>query len=195
MGQIRCVIYCRVSTSDQNCDRQELDLLAYAARCGYQVVGIYKETASGSKNDRQERKKVCQLARDRQIDVILCTELTRWGRSLPDLIESLNDLHSWSVSLIAQTGMQFDLATPHGKLIAGIMGSFAEFEKDLLKERVKSGIAAARSRGKKLGRPQGGKTSDNCQRIKKLRAEGLSLRAIGQKLGLSKSSVERALIP
>ena len=127
-------IYCRVSTHDQNCDRQERDLKSYADRCDYHVVRIYKEVGSGAKNDRLERKKITELARARSIDIILVSELTRWGRSTIDLIDSLHQLQSYGVSLIAQNGFQFDLSTPHGKMIASIMATLAEFERDLLKE-------------------------------------------------------------
>ena len=188
MGQI-AAIYCRVSTKDQNCDRQQRDLVAYAERCGYEVQGVYKETGSGAKNDRKIRAAVCDIARARSIDIILVSELTRWGRSTPDLINSLHDLHSWGVSLIAQSGFQFDLATPHGKLIAGVMASMAEFERDLLRERVLSGIAAAKARGTICGRPPGGKTIDNCPRIRELMASGRSARSIALEVGLSKSAV------
>ncbi len=190
MGQ-KAAIYCRVSTSDQNCDRQERDLLTYADRCGYEVVEVFKETASGSKNDRQLRRKVVELARARDIEVILCSELTRWGRSTSDLISSLHELHSWNVSLIAQSGFQFDLATPHGKLIAGVMASMAEFERDLLRERVNSGLANARARGQKLGRPRGGKTRSLCPQIRERFKQGRSVRSIAAELKISKSSVDR----
>ena len=93
-----------------------------------------------------------QLAQARKIEGILITEMTRWGRSLPDLISTMTELHAFGVSLIAQTGFQFDMATPQGKLLAGILGSLAEFERDILKERIKSGIATAKAKGKKLGR-------------------------------------------
>ena len=135
MGQLRAVIYARVSTADQNCDRQVGDLEAFAARAGYEVVGTWRETASGTKDQRPERKKILALAQDRKIDVILVTELTRWGRSMVDLVHSLQALQAWNVSLIAQSGIQFDLKTPQGKLIAGVMATLAEFERDLLRER------------------------------------------------------------
>ena len=80
MGQ-KVAIYCRVSTSDQSCARQERDLLEYAARAGDKVVSVWKETASGTKTERPQRKKVMALAQARQIDAVLVTELTRWGRS------------------------------------------------------------------------------------------------------------------
>jgi DNA invertase Pin-like site-specific DNA recombinase len=188
-GQIRAAIYTRVSTKDQNCDRQQADLNAYASRCGLAVIGTYTETQSGAKNDRIERKKVIQLARSRSIDAVLVTEISRWGRSSADLIMTLEELASYGVSLIAQTGMQFDLSTPHGKLIAQILSSMAEFERELIRERIRSGLSNARSKGKVFGRPKGGKVANSCNQVRKLRAQGKSFRAIAKEVGISKSSV------
>jgi putative DNA-invertase from lambdoid prophage Rac len=109
LGQV--AIYCRVSTDDQSCERQERDLRAFARRAGHRVVGVFKETASGARNDRAERQKVMALAQAREIDAILVTELSRWGRSTQDLVQTLDDLHSWKVSVLAQTGLSFDLST------------------------------------------------------------------------------------
>jgi DNA invertase Pin-like site-specific DNA recombinase len=80
LGQ-KAAIYCRVSTADQCCERQERDLRAFAERAGYEAVGVFKETGSGAKLDRVERRKVMALAQARQIDAVLVTELSRWGRS------------------------------------------------------------------------------------------------------------------
>jgi len=91
------------------------------------------------KDERTERKKVLALAHVRDIDAILVTELTRWGRSMLDLFHTLQDLQAWNVSLVAQTGLQFDLRSAQGKLIASLMSALAEFERDLLRERVRSG--------------------------------------------------------
>jgi len=113
------------------------------------------ETASGAKDDRAERKEVLALAEARKVDVILVTELTRWGRSMLDLFHTLQDLQAWGVSLVAQTGLQFDLRSAQGKLIASLMAALAEFERDLLRERVRSGIAAAQKRGVVFGRRPG----------------------------------------
>lgn len=188
-GRVRVGIYCRVSTHDQICDRQESELKSYAARCNYDVVRIFKEVGSGAKVDRLERKRVIALARARQIDIILVSELTRWGRSTIDLIDSLTQLQSWGVSLIAQNGFQFDLSTPHGKMIASIMATLAEFERDLLKERISSGIANARAKGKVFGRRKGRKVAAQCDRIRALKSQGKSYRQIGLEIGMSKSSV------
>jgi putative DNA-invertase from lambdoid prophage Rac len=77
----RAALYCRVSTADQSCARQERDLAVFAARAGYEVAGVFKETGSGAKLDRAERKKVMALAQRREIDAVLVTELSRWGRA------------------------------------------------------------------------------------------------------------------
>ena len=116
LGQ-SAALYCRVSTADQTCARQERDLRAFAKKAGYKVAGVWKETASGAKNERSERKQVLALAQARNIDVILVTELTRWGRSMLDLFHTLQDLQAWGISLVAQTGLQFDLRSAQGKLM------------------------------------------------------------------------------
>jgi DNA invertase Pin-like site-specific DNA recombinase len=190
----RAVIYCRVSTDDQCCSRQEQDLTQYAERAGYQVVGVFKETASGGHNERPERKKVLDLVRTRKVDVILVTELTRWGRSTQDLLDTFQLLQSRKVSLIAQTGIEFDLSTPMGKLIATFMSGLAEFERDLIRERVKSGIAAAKARGQHHGRRSGSTTLKVAQvesKVLQLVEQGKSYRAIAHSLGINKNTITR----
>jgi DNA invertase Pin-like site-specific DNA recombinase len=187
----RVAIYCRVSTTDQSCERQERDLLEYAAVCGFEVVGVWKETVSGTKHDRTERSKVMDLAQSHSIDAILVTEMTRWGRSTIDLIETLQSLHSWHVSLIAQTGLQFDLNTPQGRLIAHLMASLAEFERDLVRERVRSGVAAAKARGQKFGRQPGQRVKADklAPKVLQMVQSGYSYRKIATSLHLSKTTV------
>jgi DNA invertase Pin-like site-specific DNA recombinase len=188
MGQV--AIYCRVSTDDQSCERQERDLGAFAKRAGHTIVGVFRETASGARNDRVERAKVMALAQAREIDAILVTELSRWGRSTQDLVQTLDDLHSWKVSVLAQTGLSFDLSTASGKLMRTIMAGLAEFERDLIRERVKSGLAAARARGVPLGWRVGQRPSDNkAKKVLAMHRDGLSYRLIGRNLGLSKNTV------
>jgi DNA invertase Pin-like site-specific DNA recombinase len=123
--------------------------------------------------------------------VILVTELTRWGRSMLDLFHTLQDLQAWGVSLVAQTGLQFDLRSAQGKLIASLMAALAEFERDLLRERVRSGIAAARKRGVVFGRRPGQriKADRYAPKVLKLVGEGQSYREISHRLGLSKNTV------
>ena len=190
MGQ-RAALYCRVSTADQSCARQERDLAAFAVRAGYEVVGVFKETGSGAKLDRAERKKMMALARRREIDVVLVTELSRWGRSTLDLLHTLKELDAWRVSVIAMNGLAFDLSTPHGRMMATIIAGIADFERELLQERIRSGIAAAKARGKRLGRQPGQRPKSDrlTPKVLALVAEGRSYRLIGRELGLSKNTV------
>jgi DNA invertase Pin-like site-specific DNA recombinase len=190
LGQ-RVALYCRVSTADQSCARQERDLAAFAERSGYDVVGTFKETGSGVKLDRAERRKVLALAQRREIDAILVTELSRWGRSTTDLLATLKDLEARRVSVIALNGMAFDLSTPHGRMIATVLAGIAEFERELIQERIRSGIAAAKARGKRLGRQPGQRPKSDRLAPKVLVriGQGRSYRLVGRELGLSKNTV------
>jgi putative DNA-invertase from lambdoid prophage Rac len=190
LGQ-RVAIYCRVSTADQSCERQERDLAAFATRAGYEVVGIYKETGSGVRVDRAERKKVMALAQARRIDAVLVAELSRWGRSTLDLLHTLKELESRRVSVIAMNGLAFDLTTPHGRMMATILAGLAEFEGELIRERIRSGLAVAKARGKRLGRRPGQRPKSDrlAPKVLALVAQGRSYRLIGRELGLSKNTV------
>lgn len=117
--------------------------------------------------------------------------MTCWGRSTLDLIHTLQDLAHWRVSLIAQTGIEFNLDTPQGKLIANIMVILAEFERDLVRERVRSGLAAAKARGVKLGRQLGQRVKADCleSKVLLLGEQGHSYRVIASQLHLSKTTV------
>ena len=187
----KVALYCRVSTAEQSCERQEKDLMAWAERSHYEVVAVFKETASGSKDSRAERKQVMELARQKYIDSILVTELSRWGRSTVDLLSSLQELHGWGVSLMALNGVQFDLSSPHSKVMTTIFASISEFERDLIRERVKSGIAVAQANGKHIGRKEGDfrKTDKIALSVLSLLHEGQSYRQIAGKHNISKTTV------
>lgn len=184
-------IYTRVSTGDQDCDRQVEDLKKYALALGYEIHSVYKETASGAKNDRAERAKVLALAKSRKIDAVLVTEMSRWGRSTIDLLNTLQELDAKKVSLVALNGSDFDLSTPAGKMMSTVLAAVAEFERDLIRERVKSGLENAKAKGKKLGRQEGDnyKQRKYEKRVAALRAEGKSYRAIAEELKLNKDTV------
>jgi putative DNA-invertase from lambdoid prophage Rac len=190
LGQ-RVALYCRVSTADQSCARQERDLTAFAARAGYEVIATFKETGSGVKADRLERRKVLALAQAHHIDAVLVTELSRWGRSTTDLLATLKELQARRVSVIALNGMAFDLSTPHGRMIATVLAGIAEFERELTQERIRSGIAAAKARGKRLGRQPGQRPKSDrlAPKVLALIAQGRSYRLIGREVGLSKNTV------
>ena len=168
-----------------------MELTGFAERGGYAVIGVFKETASGASANRSARNRILDLAQARQIDAILVSELSRWGRSTQDLLDTLNKLAGWKVSVVAMSGMTFELDTPHGRMMATMLAGIAQFERDLLSERVKSGLAAARARGKKLGRQPGQRPKSVKLAPKGVQAvaEGCSYRWIARDLGISKNTV------
>ncbi|WP_407205214.1 recombinase family protein [Enterobacter cloacae] len=171
---------------------REFDLRAFAGCAGYDVVGIFKETGSGTKLDRAERKKVRRLpSPDKLMQSRLVTELSRWGRSTLDLLNTLRELENWKVSVIAMNGMAFDLSSPYGRMLATFLSGIAEFERDLISERVKSGLAVAKARGKRLGRQAGVRPKSDrlLPKVVAMRAEGRSYRWIARELGISKNTV------
>jgi putative DNA-invertase from lambdoid prophage Rac len=190
----RVAIYTRVSTSDQSCERQVAELTGYAERSNLEIVAIVKETASGAKNDRAERQKVMNLARKRQIDMVLVSELSRWGRSTTDLRSTIEDLAARQVAIRALNGPDLDISTAQGKLMLNLLAAISEFERDLLQERIKSGIAHARSKGTKSGKAIGRPAFDRTERVERLLVEGKSVRAIASELGISKTTVMKIKI-
>jgi putative DNA-invertase from lambdoid prophage Rac len=126
-------------------------------------------------------------------EAVRCLKLTpmRWGRSTMDLMQTIHELEAWNISLIAQTGIQFDISTAQGKLLASLMASLAEFERDLLRERVRSGLSAAKARGKKLGRQPGERPKSDklIPMVLQLLKEGESHRKIAAELSSSKNTV------
>ena len=153
--------------------------------------GYSGETALGASANLAARKKVMDLAQTRQIDAVLVSELSRWGRSTQDLLATLHRLAGWKVSVVAMNGMTFELDTPHGRMMATVLAGIAQFERDLISERVKSGLAAAKARGKKLGRRPGQRPKSDRLAPNVLQAvsEGRSYRWIARDLGISKNTV------
>lgn len=143
------------------------------------------------KLDRAERKKVLALAQAREIDAVLVTELSRWGRSTLDLLHTLEELEAKRISVIALNGMAFDLSTSSGRMMATIIAGIATFERELIQERIRSGMAAAKARGQKLGRQSGQRPKSDrlAPKVLALVAQKRSYRLIGRELGLSKNTV------
>lgn len=190
----RVALYTRVSTSDQSCERQVTELTAYAERSDFEIVAVFKETASGAKNDRIERNKVVDLARKREIDIVLVSELSRWGRSTADLRATIEDLAARQVAIRALNGPDIDISTAQGKLMLNLLAAISEFERDLLQERIKSGVAHARSKGTKSGRAIGRPAFDRTERLKRLLEEGRSIRSIAAELAISKTTVMKVKV-
>jgi putative DNA-invertase from lambdoid prophage Rac len=189
----RAAIYCRVSTADQSCERQVSDLTALAKSRGFEVIATYKETASGMKNDRKQRAEVMKLAQAGKIDAILCSELSRWGRSTTDLLSTLEQLSKWNVSVLAQSGGEFDMTSATGKALVGLLSVMSEFERNLIRERTISGLKSAIARGKTLGRPKVNDskrtTSKHREAVQDLLKQGFSYREISTKLKIGKDTI------
>ena len=148
-----------------------------------------EETCSGVK-ERPLRAQIIQAARRREIDVIVVWKLDRWGRSLPDLVANLQELHSLRVGFVSLTEA-LDVTTPSGKALAGMLAVFAEFERDMLRERIKAGIAHARANGQAHGRPK--TAALKAEQVKALDEAGLNKSQIARELGMSRASVRRCL--
>jgi len=145
----------------------------------------FQEIGSGSKT-RPQREELLRLARRRAVDVILVWKLDRFGRSLADLIVTLNELRDLGVSFVSLTE-SLDLTTPSGRAMAGMLSTFAEFERDIIRERVKAGIANARENGKIHGRPR--TAASKRDEILNLKSKGLNNSQIASKLRISRGSV------
>src|SRR3954452_16517416 len=186
----RVGLYARVSTHDQQTLPLQLSAMCeHAERRGWGVVLDVEDGGSGGRG-RPKRDDLMRAARRRVLDLILVWRLDRWGRSLVDLITTLQELTALQVGFVS-LGEALDLTTPSGRALAGMLAVFAEFERDILRDRVKAGIAQARKEGKPHGRP---KTIGKLQaEMKRLRKEGLSKRAIAKKLKVSRTSVIRLL--
>ncbi len=188
MGSPRVGIYLRVSTDTQSTDLQAQELRQYSQARGWNEFSVYEDKATGTNANRPELKRLLADARCRKIDLILVWKLDRFARSLKDLLTLLQELAELGVDFISLRD-QLDLTTAAGRLMAQMIGAFAEFEASLIKERVKAGLRAARAKGKRLGRPR----SIDRYQVERLREQGLSLSQIAARLGVTKSGVSKTL--
>jgi putative DNA-invertase from lambdoid prophage Rac len=186
----RAGLYARVSTDDQQTIPLQIRALReYAARRGWTIALQVKEVGSGA-SQRQQREKLLESARRREIDVVLVWRLDRWGRSVPDLLTTLQELNHLGVGFVSLTEA-LDLTTPAGRAMAGLLAVFAEFEREILRERVRAGLAHARQNGKKLGRPV--TAGIHADQVRKLHRAGVSKAEIARRLQIGRTSVRRIL--
>lgn len=183
---MRVGIYARVSTHDQQTLPMQIKKMReYAKNRDWEVVEEIKEVGSGAKV-RPQREELLKKARQRKIDGIIVWKLDRFGRSLADLITTLNELREMNVAFVSLTEA-LDLSTPSGRAMAGMLSTFAEFERDIIRERVKAGIADARAKGKPHGRPA--TAAKKKAEVLKLKKEGRNNSEIARKLKISRGSV------
>ena len=162
---------------------------AYAKRKAWQIALKVEEVGSGAKT-RPRREELLRAARRKEIDTIVVWRLDRWGRSLVDLVTTLQELVALKVGFVSLSEA-LDLTTPSGRAFAGMLAVFAEFERDILRDRVKAGIAQARKDGRPHGRPA--TVAKKAPEMKKLAKKGLSHSAIARELGVGRTSVRRLL--
>jgi len=186
----RVGLYARVSTNDQQTIPLQLRALReYAARRGWTIALQVKEVGSGA-TQREFREKIIEAARRREIDVVLVWRLDRWGRSVTDLLATLQELNHLGVAFVSLTEA-LDLTTPAGRAMAGLLAVFAAFEREILGERVRAGLAQARQNGKRLGRPQ--TAALHAVEVRKLHRAGVSNAEIARRLEVGRTSVRRIL--
>ena len=186
----RAGIYARVSTNDQQTIPLQIRALReYAVRRGWTIAMQVKEVGSGA-SQRQLREKLLDAARRREIDVVLVWRLDRWGRSVADLLATLQELQHLGVGFVSLTEA-LDLTTPAGRAMAALLAVFAEFEREILRERVRAGLAHARQNGKKLGRPITAEL--HTDQVRRLYRAGISKAEIARRLEIGRTSVRRIL--
>jgi putative DNA-invertase from lambdoid prophage Rac len=186
----RAGLYARVSTQDQQTlPLQMRAVREYAATRGWTIVLQVKEVGSGV-SERELRQKLMEAARRREIDIVLVWRLDRWGRSLPDLVSTLEELNHLGVGFVSLTEA-LDLTTSTGRAMAGLLSVFAAFEHEILRERVRAGLEHARQNGKRLGRPA--TAAVKSAEIRKLHHAGISKAEIARRLDIGRTSVRRIL--
>jgi putative DNA-invertase from lambdoid prophage Rac len=187
---MRAGLYARVSTHDQQTLGLQSEAMAvYIKNRGWVATRGIEDIGSGSK-DRRGRESLSLAARRREIDVIVVWRLDRWGRSVADLMTTLRELTGLGVGFVSLTEA-LDLTTPSGRAMAGMLAIFAEFEREILRERVKAGIAQARKEGRPHGRPR--TASLKAEEVIRLKAGGMSRSEIARRLGIGRTSVRRIL--
>lgn len=187
----RVAFYLRVSTGEQTTANQRRELEAVAARAGWDVVAVFEDAGISGAKGREQRPGYDALLRAvtrREVDMVAAWSVDRIGRSMPDLVSFLTELHARGADLYLHQ-QALDTSTPAGRAMFQMMGVFAEFERSMIQERVKAGLARAKADGTKLGRPTVG--SDVEARIRALRAEGMGIVKVAKALGIGVSAVQR----
>src|ERR1035441_900023 len=188
----RVALYARVSTLNhgQDPEVQLRELRAYCERRGFEIVDEYVDTGiSGSRERRPALDKLITACRKRLVDGVVVYRYDRFARSLRQLVNALEEFRSLGIDFISiHEGV--DTSTPNGRLIFGIFASIAEFERELIRDRVRSGLAAAKAKGKRIGRPR---LAVDVRRIESLRRQGRSWAEITGETGISKGTAQRAI--
>ena len=187
----RIGLYARVSTNNgQDPEVQLRELREFCQRRGFEIVEEFVDKGiSGSRERRPALDKLMVACRKRLVDAVVVYRYDRFARSLRQLVNALEEFRALGIEFISlHEGV--DTSTPNGKLVFGIFASIAEFERELIRDRVRSGLAAARAKGRSIGRPR---VAVNALRIASLRDQGRSWAEITRETGISKGTAQRAV--
>jgi DNA invertase Pin-like site-specific DNA recombinase len=168
---------------------QTRELEQFAQARGWQVIGCYVDTVSGSKDRRPELDRLMADAHRRRFDVVAVWKFDRFARSVSHLLRALETFNALGIAFASLTE-QVDTTTPAGKMVFTVLGAVAELERSLIVERVRAGLRNARAKGRKLGRPR---MILDAPKIARLRAQGRTVREIATELGYSRSLVHKTL--
>jgi len=187
----RVALYARVSTTDQSTDSQLLDLRRYVSERGWNIYREYvDEGISGTKDSRPALNELMNYAKKRRFDVVLVWRFDRFARSTKHLILALEEFKNLGIDFVSYQE-NIDTSSPLGSAIFTIISAVAQLERDIIAERVKAGLRKARQNGKKLGRPR---VNVDVREIRQLRSDGMSLRTIARKVGISHTRVATLLL-
>jgi DNA invertase Pin-like site-specific DNA recombinase len=191
--QRKAVLYLRVSTLDQNTANQQHELEAVAGRMGVEVTKVYRDHGVSGSKGRDKRPAFDRLCRDaarREFDIVMAWSVDRLGRSLQDLVAFLSEIHALGIDLfLLRQGL--DSRTPSGKAMFQMLGVFSEFERAMIQERVRAGLARARSEGKQLGRPRIDHKMEHAIQAALKRKDRPGVRQIAASFGVSAGTVQR----
>jgi DNA invertase Pin-like site-specific DNA recombinase len=187
----RAALYLRVSTDGQTVDSQRLALEAVCEQRGWQVTGVYSDNGVSGAKDRTQRPGLDTLLKDTsrgRLDVVLAWALDRLGRSLVGLLDTLGELEVAGAALVLHQ-QAIDTTTPAGRMFFQVTGAFAEFERSIIRSRVKAGLDRAKARGVRLGRPRTGAKVEAAIRARLAAGEGI--KKVAKALGVGNGTVSR----
>jgi DNA invertase Pin-like site-specific DNA recombinase len=189
---MKVACYARVSTDRQDLEVQLQDLREFAARRGWEIVGVYEDVISGASLKRPGLNQLLNDAHRRKFDLLLIWKLDRLGRSLLHMVQVIHDLLSRGIEVVSATEPHMDSTTPQGRLLRNIFASVAEYERSLIIERVKAGLRRARAEGKHLGRRP---RSFDQDRATALYAATKSWRKVARVMQVPLSTLHRRMAP
>src|SRR5262247_4109711 len=187
----RVALYVRVSTDDQSVENQVRELRQVAERRGWTVVEVYRDAGISGAKGRDQRPGLDSMLKDagrRKFDVVMAWAIDRLGRSLTDLLETIKHLEACGVDLYLDQ-QAIDTTTPMGKLVFQLTGAFAEFERTMIRQRIKAGLKRAVAQGVKLGRPKIDRATE--RKVRKQLAKGIGILKVAKSLGLGTGTVQR----